>query len=196
MKILIVPGYTNSGPEHWQTLWERDARSMERVIQRDWDHPVRDEWVQRLDQAVRRTSQPVIVVAHSLGCATAVHWLAHRSEPAPVVGALLVAPADVDQPGWPPEVEGFRPMPLGRLQAQTVVVASRNDPWVSFERAQAFSEAWGSRLVDAGRLGHMNSSSGLGKWTFGWRILNGLLENCGFEPLSPELVEGSNSERE
>jgi uncharacterized protein len=184
MKILIVPGYTASGAHHWQTVWERRAPSMERVVQRDWDQPVREDWVDTLDRAVLRSDGPVVFVAHSLGCATVAHWFGVRPEPSPVVGALLVAPADVDQPGWPAQVQGFRPMPLSRLPARTIVVASRNDPWVSFERAHEFSEAWGSRLEDAGLLGHIDSNSALGAWSFGLQLLNGLLDGCGLDQLS------------
>jgi uncharacterized protein len=75
-------------------------------------------------------------------------------------------------------------MPLSRLPARTVIVASRNDPWVSFERAHEFSEAWGSRLEDAGLLGHIDSNSALGAWSFGLQLLNGLLDGCGLDQLS------------
>jgi predicted alpha/beta hydrolase family esterase len=178
-RILTVPGYTNSGPEHWQTHWEAEHANVRRVIQRDWDRPVRDEWVGALDRAVRAGRGPAVLVAHSLGCATVAHWLGGRDDSGPVVGALLVAPADVDQPGWPDEVIGFRPMPLAALPLESTVVAGRDDPWVSVARARTMAEAWGSRFVDAGAVGHLDSSSGLGAWPEGWRLLEELFARCG-----------------
>lgn len=186
MRILTVPGYTNSGPEHWQTRWEADHPEVKRVVQRDWDRPVRDEWVETLDRAICASRGPVVLVAHSLGCATVAHWLAANEDPGPAVGALLVAPADVDRPGWPDEVIGFRPMPLAPMALESTVVAGGNDPWVSVERARVFAEAWGGRFVDAGPAGHLDSSSGLGDWPAGWRLLEELLERCGHRRLSSD----------
>lgn len=180
MRVLTVPGWTGSGPAHWQTLWERRSPLISRVVQRDWDRPIRTEWVAELDRAIRSGDSPVLLVAHSLGCATVVHWFASHPNSSRVVGALLVAPADVDRHGWPPEVEGFHPMPLNLLNAHTVVVASIDDPWVSYDRASVFSAAWGSRFVDSGAASHMDSSVGLGDWPAGWRLLGALVERCGY----------------
>ncbi len=51
-RALILPGLGGSGPEHWQTLWERQIEDSARVSQRDWDHPDREEWVAALAAAV------------------------------------------------------------------------------------------------------------------------------------------------
>lgn len=179
--LLIVPGYTSSGPDHWQTLWERSYHGARRVEQRSWDRPRRDEWVEALDSAVADVAGPVVLVAHSLGCATVAHWLDTPRAPATAVAALMVAPADVDQPGWPPEVIGFTPMPMKSFPLESVVVASGNDPWVAIERAVAFAEAWGSTLVDVGEMGHINTESGLGDWPEGRRLLDHLIDRCDSE---------------
>lgn len=183
--ILTVPGYTGSGPGHWQTLWEQARPSIRRVVQRDWDRPVRREWVDVLHRAVRGSGKPVVLVAHSLGCATVVHWCASRRDLGSVVGALLVAPADVDRSGWPAAVTGFRPMPMARLGLESTVVVSQDDPWVTAARARQFAEAWGSRFVDAGALGHLDSNSQLGAWPEGWRLLEELTKRSGLPPLRP-----------
>jgi predicted alpha/beta hydrolase family esterase len=46
--ILIIPGYTNSGPDHWQSRWERQLSTARRVEQANWDEPKRAEWVARV----------------------------------------------------------------------------------------------------------------------------------------------------
>lgn len=50
--VLMVPGYRNSDPQHWQSLGERSNPEYRRVMQRDWGNPVRDEWIEVLDKAV------------------------------------------------------------------------------------------------------------------------------------------------
>src|SRR5687768_12878655 len=97
-RVLVVPGYCGSGPDHWQTLWERlDARCL-RVQQRDWEHPELSEWLAALDQAVASEPAPVVLAAHSLGCVLVAHWASSSAHAGKVLGALLVAPADLDSP--------------------------------------------------------------------------------------------------
>ena len=66
--VFMLPGIGNSGPGHWQTLWEQRNPSFVRVQQRDWDSPVCHDWVISLEHAVRAHSADVVLVAHSLGC--------------------------------------------------------------------------------------------------------------------------------
>jgi hypothetical protein len=170
---LTVPGLFGSGPSHWQTLWEK-RHGYARVSQDDWERPDVEVWLLRLMAAVRAQPTPPILVAHSLGCALVAHF-AERAEPGAIAGALLVAPADVDDPAHTPEeTRGFAPLPLSRLGFPAVLVASRDDPFLRFERGAEFAERWGARFVDGGRLGHINADSALGEWTFGERLLEGL----------------------
>ncbi|HYW12068.1 MAG TPA: alpha/beta fold hydrolase [Longimicrobium sp.] len=170
---LMVPGLWDSGPEHWHTLWEAENPSFARVQQYEWDAPERREWVRQLDDAVRRAGRGVVLAAHSLGCATVVHWGCLQART--VRGALLVAPADVDGAGFPLEARGFANMPLKPLPFPTILVASTDDPYLSMERAKLFAESWGSRLVEVGPVGHLNSASGLGAWPEGRKLLDELL---------------------
>jgi predicted alpha/beta hydrolase family esterase len=176
--VLIVPGLGGSGPEHWQTRWEVLHPGHVRVEQRDWDHPRRAEWLAKLREAVAPSAasdSPVVLAAHSLGCALVAHASA---EPwaAGIAAALLVAPADVDSPAHtPPETRDFAPLPLARLPFAATVVASEDDPFVTLARARAFAKAWGAEFVDAGPRGHLNAASGLGDWPEGRRHLEALV---------------------
>src|SRR5438128_2055695 len=98
--ILTVPGYGGSGPDHWQTIWERTRGDCHRVELGLWSSPRRNPWVTTLDQAIRTARAPVVLVAHSLGCLAVAWWaaLAGQTWAWPVAGALLVAPPDVDFP--------------------------------------------------------------------------------------------------
>lgn len=183
--ILTVPGLGNSGPAHWQTRWEQDLDDIERVELGLWDKPQRNAWVNQLNLAIRSAGRPVILVAHSLGC-HAVAWWAQMEQPAygnPVVGALLVAPAEVDSHPADARVAAFKPSPIGLLPFPSVLVASRNDPYIHFERALRLGIFWGSHVVDAGAAGHINADSGLEDWRFGKNLLARLIASANGAPL-------------
>src|SRR5438477_6005226 len=74
--VLVLPGHGDSGPQHWQSLWEAADPTCRRVIQRDWLNPSLDEWRETLDRAVGECDRPPVLLAHSLGCALVAHWAA------------------------------------------------------------------------------------------------------------------------
>jgi len=177
MKLLIVPGLGGSGPDHWQSHWERSYPGARRVEQSDWNTPVRSLWLEQLAAAVERMPGAMLV-GHSLGCVL-VADLARRRPDLRIGGALLVAPADVDREDWaPPQVREFAPMPRVRLPFRALVIASMNDPYMTIERARLLAAAWGAGMVNAGSCGHINVASGFGPWPAGERILDGLVGEC------------------
>lgn len=175
LRIVIVPGWQNSGPAHWQTLWQHDG-GFERVQQENWDFPTPHRWVTALAQHVLAHPDPVLIVAHSLGCITTVQLPA--SAHAQIVGALLVAPADVERFDAPPQVANFAPIPLRPLPFPTHLVASDNDPYCSLSRATTFATAWTAQLHVLHQAGHINADSGVGQWPRGWKILQNLRATC------------------
>jgi predicted alpha/beta hydrolase family esterase len=162
---LIIPGIGNSDYAHWQTLWESANSGFVRVQQRDWNRPVCDEWVNGLEQAVAEIGESPVLVAHSMGCLCVAHWVARTSRT--IKGALLVAPPNPEEANFPSEARGFSPVPLGSFGFPSIVVASSNDPYGSLEFACSCASGWGSRFVNIGAAGHINSESGLGDWPEG-----------------------------
>src|SRR3954471_1089441 len=94
--VLIVPGWQDSGPSHWQTLWEQ-RHGYRRVEQHDWTKPLRGDWIARLEDVVLGCGEPAVLVAHSLGCILVAAWAAHSKNTQRVKGALLVAPPDAER---------------------------------------------------------------------------------------------------
>jgi uncharacterized protein len=167
---FIIPGLGNSGPQHWQTYFEHHLPNCVRIGQTEWDAPTCEDWITHIDLAIAGTDPGnVILVTHSLGCATVAHW--YRKYGRRIKGALLVAPSDLEAPGYTFPVSGFDPVPLELLPFKTIVVASTNDPWISIERATFFASHWGSELVDIGEAGHINAAAGYGEWKEGIRLL-------------------------
>ncbi|MEY2800676.1 MAG: hypothetical protein RL513_260, partial [Pseudomonadota bacterium] len=74
----------------------------------------------------------------------------------------------------------WSPIPMQPLPFPSVLVASRNDPYCRFDRAQTLAQAWGSRLVDAGETGHLNADSGLGDWPEGHAHLRACMASAEF----------------
>ena len=184
---LIVPGLDNSGPDHWQSLWENRRGDCRRVDLGCWEEPDRRIWTERLDAALAMTDGPIALVAHSLGCLT-ISWWALAAAPerlARIAGALLVAPPDVDAADAHPFVRRFAPTPIAPLPFQSVLVASRNDRYAAFDRLETLGRAWGSRFVDAGAVGHINAESGLGYWPDGEVLLDDMIEDGRSPPPRP-----------
>ncbi|MCR5027890.1 MAG: alpha/beta hydrolase [Fibrobacter sp.] len=167
MHHLIIPGLNNSGPDHWQSFWEKSLPDTSRVVQENWDHPEKCDWVSRLSRYISKLDSDTVLVAHSLGVVTAVEWLLEEKNPY-VKGAFLVAPPDADSVEI---IHDFAPMPMQKLPVPSMVIASTNDPFVTFERAEAFAKAWGSAFVNVGNLGHINAKTHLGEWPEGRRFL-------------------------
>jgi len=166
--VLTVPGIGNSGPAHWQTLWERMHPTVSRVQQQDWDRPACDAWVAAIEQAWQQRG-PAIVVAHSLGCLAVVHWMARHRRAVP--GLLLVAVPDPAGPAFPPLATGFEVLPPELLGTPPVLVSSADDPYASPAFTARCVAAWGAQHVALGAAGHINASSGLGPWPAGWALV-------------------------
>jgi predicted alpha/beta hydrolase family esterase len=50
-RVLIAPGLHNSGPDHWQSRWQRLFPAFERVQQDDWEVPDLARWSARVDHS-------------------------------------------------------------------------------------------------------------------------------------------------
>ena len=189
---LVVPGLHGSGDDHWQSLWCIEEEDCRQVDLGDWDEPSRELWVARLDRAVARERRPVVLAAHSLGCHAVALWAAEASAPRlrKVVGALLVAPPDVDRPDAHPLIRGFAPVPLLPLPFAALLIASRDDRYARFERLAELADRWGAGLVDAGPLGHINAESEIGDWPEGRALLRALREPWLLDAADLEAVTG------
>ncbi len=174
--ILILPGWQDSGPEHWQSFWLKKYPNAIKVEQTDWMYAKKEEWVKTLNDYIEKyKSSSIILVGHSLACATIVHWSKdYCSTSNKIGGALLVSASDVEKPDFPKEITGFSPMPIEKLKFKSIVVASEDDPYVSMERAKYFAECWGSEFINIGLCGHINSDSKLGEWKEGQKLLKTL----------------------
>ena len=171
--ILLLPGWQNSGPAHWQSRGERLYGDL-RVEQHDWMFPLRGDWIARLEDVLLAQSGPSILVAHSMGCMLTAAWAAHSRNTHLVQGALLVAPGDPEREELRAALKSWSPIVLRTLPFKSLLLGSHDDPYCSFSRAHEFATAWGSEFVDYGHRGHINAESGLGDWPEGRALLSQL----------------------
>lgn len=175
-QILLLPGWQDSGPAHWQSRWQV-AYGYHRVQQHDWMRPLRGDWMMQLEEVVLAmpAGQSAVLVAHSLGCHLVAAWAKHSRNARRVAAALLVAPPDTERdplrtllPSWAPMVR--QPLPF-----QSIVLISRDDPYCAWAQAETLARDWNSEPVDLGTSGHVNAESALGLWPDGHNYLQRLL---------------------
>jgi len=192
---LIIPGLNGSGPGHWQSWWLAEDGDAILVEQDDWRNPRPGAWQSRLADAIA-AAPGATLIAHSLGCAL-VAQLARIWPEAPIGGALLVAPADVEDGRWATaELAAFGPLPVRAFPFKSTLVASRNDPYMAFDRSAQLARAWGSTFVDLGASGHINAESGFGPWPRGLDLAARLsgpsgLARPAFAPTPARLGKGA-----
>jgi uncharacterized protein len=175
--FLTIPGLGSSGVTHWQSLWEKQyPERFHRVEQINWDLPVCNQWIEKLDEEVRKLTKPTYLIAHSLGCLTVVHW-ANKYSSELVKGAFLVAPPDVENSKRLSFIEGFSPIPTYKLPFKSILIASTTDQYASIARAYEFACAWGSEFINIGKKGHINATSNLGNWEEGQDFLNNFIKH-------------------
>ncbi len=186
--LVIVPGWRNSGPGHWQSLWAERLAGAVRVemAEDDWQRPKRGAWVQAIGRTILAQPGPVVVAAHSLGC------IATTQLPPAVArhisGALLVAPADPERRGV---LADFAPVPCQPLPYRSVLVASANDPYCPIRTAGAYARSWGSEVVRLQNAGHINDESGHGEWPLGLALLQSLLAEHTWRAQPPTEMESA-----
>ncbi|MQY37921.1 hypothetical protein SRB17_59290 [Streptomyces sp. RB17] len=191
--VVFVPGLRDHVADHWQTLLaERLAqagRAVRTVPPAEGNRLGLDVQVSNLAATLAPLEGPVLLVAHSAGVITTVHWAGrHRAD---VRGALLATPPDFETPlpdGYPTPAEladhGWTPVPRATLPFPSLVAASADDPLGAPERVAGLARSWGSRLVELGEVGHLNPASGYGEWTLAEELIRTLESDSASAPLA------------
>lgn len=167
MRYVIAPGYQDSDQGHWQTLWQAElGGDAVRVQVSSWEEPELEDWVAGLDAAM---VPGAVIVAHSLGCLTALTWL--ERHPGIAAGAFLVAVPDPDGPDFPDSITGFS-RPSTRPVEPLLQVGSSDDPYAGWDYTTSVAATIGAPLVELGPAGHISTASGRGPWPEGRELLD------------------------
>jgi predicted alpha/beta hydrolase family esterase len=104
-----------------------------------------------------------------------------------VSAALLVAPAD---PDCSRRLASFAGLPDRALGVPATLVASRNDPWMTFAHSRHLADVWDASLIDLGFAGHINVASGFGPWPAALTLRDDLAERAGLPILRRAKSDG------
>ncbi|GGN58376.1 hypothetical protein GCM10011579_021640 [Streptomyces albiflavescens] len=190
--VVIVPGLRDHVADHWQTLLAEQLAEAGRAVRTvppvTGERLSLDVQVGNLAAALAALDGPVLLVAHSAGVITTVHWAQrHRAD---VRGALLATPPDFETPlpdGYPTPAEladhGWTPVPRAPLAFPSLLAASADDPLGAPERVAELARSWGSRLVELGAVGHLNPASGYGEWPMAEELIHMLESGSTSAPL-------------
>ncbi len=174
-RTLLIPGIDGSPDPHWQYWWQASDPTALTVHQDDWSNPTPEAWEAEVAGAVLQ-HPGAILVAHSLGCLVVARLLSYWPQ-LNIAGALMVAPAD---PRRSMRLKRFADVPRNDLPVPVTVVASRNDPWMSFAESFDLADDWGAALVDLGKAGHVNVASGFGPWPRGVELRDALARRSNY----------------
>ena len=179
VSYVIIPGIDGSDEGHWQSLWERRwGPAAVRIAPASWSGPDLADWVAAIQAAYEiasRRDRRVVLVAHSLGCWAAAHWL-EQARP-DTVAAFLVAPPDPRGTAFPREAAStFVGLSARPLPCPSLVVASDDDPYCDPTTSASFAQKWQAQRQLVGSRGHINSRSGVGDWEPGRELLRGLVD--------------------
>jgi uncharacterized protein len=172
--VLLLPGRDAATARHWLALWQHKFGYM-RIEQHEWQRPLRGDWQIRLEDELSDRSEPVLFVAHDLGCWLVAAWAATSRHTHKVAGALLVAPCDVHVEPARTQLRSWQTTPIRPLPFTSVLVASANDPQCALDRAAELAGLWGAQFIDHGQSGHIDAQASLGSWPEGHVLLQGLM---------------------
>jgi predicted alpha/beta hydrolase family esterase len=144
--ILLVPGFPEGASGDWMKPWENQRPDCQRLDLGTWDKPHRNTWVNKLNLAIHRAERPVILVAHDIGCLAAVWWAEYERPDFgdPVIGALLVAPPDVDRPRSDTRHARYGASPRAAQPIPAFVVADRRAPQSRLVTTTQLASDWDS----------------------------------------------------
>lgn len=192
--LIFVPGFGGSGPSHWQSIWEATFPSTRRIRPTSWDLPVLADWITALESSVSMSTEPPVLIAHSLGCLLVAFW--QRQSSLPIAGAFLVAIPDPSTPGFTETTPTFVQVPTGPFRFPSLIVSSTSDPYDANGYAIIKAHEWGSDFCSIGDCGHINGQSNLGDWQFGQRLMASFIARNGSAKSSPEIRKFSKKSRE
>lgn len=167
--VFTLPGINNSGPRHWQSVWERVHSGVLRIEQREWNRPSSAEWIEKIEASVAKQPVAPILVAHSLGCIAAVQWMARTR--LSIHALILVAIPDPAGKQFPINTTGFALLPERLYHDRLAIISSENDRYASPEFSDGCAHRWRAMHINAGLKGHLNEATALDDWPFGWSIV-------------------------
>lgn len=166
-KIYLIHG-TSTRDDDWFPWLEQALKpgiELDRIFLPDPFDPKQAAWDSAVDDQLPHDGE-VTIVAHSLGCVTAVRYAARQ--PLDKVNFVLVGAFAQPLPDYP-QLDQFMAQKLdyaaikGKLGKATVITA-QDDPIAPYQYAVAVANQLGAKLIVKQDGGHFLSSDGFSKF--------------------------------
>ncbi|WP_051427605.1 alpha/beta hydrolase [Arthrobacter sp. H20] len=166
MDIFVVHGYQASPGEHWfPWLKSRFSSRQDSVTVLELptpNEPTTAGWIAALHESIGRPSAETVIIAHSLGCITALRYLASL-DPGWSLGGLILVAGFAEHLDSLPLLDGFttgNEFVDNLLVPRCTVIGSDNDPVVAPVLTASLASRLGARLITVTGGGHFGSSDG------------------------------------
>lgn len=182
--VFIVHGEHASPEDHWFAWLAQRVKAMHGVAKLvflpDADVPEFDLWQQALDMQMSDLNEHSIVVAHSLGCLAAAHYLSQHLNHQKIEAFICVAGFKSVLPHKPQ----FNPFILqAKLESRVlhrkithrIALFSNNDPIVPPPLALQFGHFMNAQLQEVKQAGHFTQQDGFSEFALLQQILQPLM---------------------
>ena len=189
-RAVIVHGWGAGPADHWFG-WLAGQLQAAGVPTRipalpDSQRPRLEQWLAALDEAAGAPDERTLLIAHSLGTITTLHWLSQR-RPARIGGLVLAAGFDRRLPrlrtigGWPldPYIDAAQVdepaiarMAAGRLHH----IIGSDDGVVPPAQSRALAARLGGRVHEVPGGGHLLASQGFARLPAAWAACQAALQ--------------------
>lgn len=142
---VLTVSVAGDGARHWSAPSQAGGASLQLDIDAN---PHRGLWALQLDNAVRATTEPTMLLAEGLACLAIARWaqLSPARYVENIAGAWLFAPLSFS-PEQAPLLRNLHPGPEVRLPFPSVVIDTRAS--LSIARVLDLADIWGSAFTDA-----------------------------------------------
>jgi len=174
-RVFIVHGWDGYPEEGWFP-WlkkELEVRGFSVLVPQlpNPDEPRINNWVPKLKEVVGKPDGQTYFIGHSMGCQTIARYLETLSENTKVGGAVFVAGffkrltnlEDDDIVRSVSQEWLTTPLDLKKVKTclkKSVAIFSDDDPYVSIDNQEDFSNILGSKIVIRHGQGHFSGSTG------------------------------------
>lgn len=162
-KAYLIHG-TSTRDDDWFPWLEQAAKptiELDRLWLPEPFNPDPQEWANAIDQQLP-AKDGLIIVAHSLGCISALHFL--ERHPIHDARLLLVGAFDQPLPSYP-QLNSFVLPPLDYQQvapkvSQATVITAKDDPIAPYQGSVAVAKHLGAKLIVQATGGHFLGPDG------------------------------------
>ena len=182
--VYIIHGYQAVPEDHWFPWLEQHilqtGAQVERVFLADSAHPDAEVWQACLSAQCTVLNEHTIIVAHSLGCLSSLHFLSQALQNASIAAGIFVS-GFTEKLKALPELNGF-------IESQTIddkllrqhilrryVFLSTNDPIVPPPLTLRFAHTLNAQVFEVKQAGHFMQEDGYIAFPQLWDVLRPLL---------------------